>query len=110
MFTVSVHQSKPEAEANNYPCLKVSENAGLIVLFSAPGNGTVLFVNGPDFYVVGDYAVDWDEDSFNLFKGLIEFDTSDGQSDDHEELSDFEEESKELQQAFKKFMTGVKAG
>lgn len=58
-------------EAREYPCLKLSREDGIIVLFSAPKTGMVVCNNGN--YQTGYYSTSWAEnDLFILFAGTLE--------------------------------------
>lgn len=61
-----------EPDDRSYPWLGV--NAGLIVLFSRKGEGTVVTCaeDHPGVgFRIGDYAEDWDHDMFEEFTGSV---------------------------------------
>lgn len=64
--TVSVPVKK---DVPAYPCIKVSADTGLVVLFDRPKHGMVLVETS--FYKAGTYSGGWAEDQFEKFTGTV---------------------------------------
>jgi len=71
MFKIEVTQLKQEPKEVEYPCFKESKDRDVIVLFSAPGTGTVIACKTNKIYETGHYSNGWDEASFNPFCGEL---------------------------------------
>ena len=61
-------------DSNIYPCLKYLVRYDLVVLFTDPNCGMVVYCDEAyiDQYPVGESRTDWLEDSFNIYDGTIE--------------------------------------
>jgi hypothetical protein len=73
MIKVEVNQREIIEEKESYPCLKMNKISKDIVLFSAPGKGTLLTTPPPHIYhtKAGDFRDGFKEDNFEKFNGTI---------------------------------------
>ena len=59
-------------EETKYPCLKVYEDTGRVILFTGKNTGVIVhdedYVNG----FMGEYSDGWVENNFVMFNGKIE--------------------------------------
>ena len=59
----------------DYPCFKEftnSLNASVIVLFSAPKDGTVVWTSDENFWRLGSHKTSWDDSSdWKIFHGRV---------------------------------------
>lgn len=55
----------------SYPCLKIKNGTGIVILFTEEDTGIVL-IKGEDEFEVGNYDTSWNEKSFENFEGKIE--------------------------------------
>ena len=62
-----------ESTTNSYPCLKeaTSENGKIVVLFSEPCKGTIVWSDRKN-QTVGAFSSSWAERFFDAFNGTIE--------------------------------------
>ena len=63
--------AKAEKKTPEYPCFKFSKNDGTLVLFTAPGRGTLIFKGPSEPYAIGSVHNDWNEHRFEPFYGTI---------------------------------------
>ena len=62
---------EPEEEVT-YPYLGLGSSEKIVVLFTAYGTGTCVWVEPGFDFKVGDYSKTWTEDNFEHFDGTIE--------------------------------------
>ena len=71
MITVTCKDDDSKTEEENiYPCLKICENSGRIVLFTAPATGYHLCGDGGDRFMYRSET--WPEDVYVMYSGTIE--------------------------------------
>ena len=66
--TIKVKEEIKEVE--KFPCLKITEDDDVIVLFNSPKEGTVIRdIDGR--YTVGHHSIYWDHGGFRPYNGSI---------------------------------------
>jgi hypothetical protein len=60
-----------EKKKNQYPCLMYEKHNDMIVFFSNPSVGTVVYASDSSRYSVGSHRADWFMGSFVIFDGEI---------------------------------------
>ncbi len=70
----SVITNQEVQQEDEYPCLKVSEDTGNVVLFTKVNTGTIVYigVGSPSYYKVGEYCDEWAEELFEPFNGTVQ--------------------------------------
>jgi hypothetical protein len=67
----STVKSKVKKQVDEYPCLKIAEDDGTIILFSAPLKGMCIYPGKDTMRKMGEYHSKWNEAVFTPFCGEV---------------------------------------
>ena len=63
-------------QKQQYPCFKRSNckstDGDMVILFTAPGEGTVVAIDDEMYYEIGHHTKTWIEERYDSFSGSIE--------------------------------------